>query len=113
MEWAREMIRNKIKSFGQQVTLYGREPVVTRAIISPVNSVSKAARTTEAAADGYLLPGSYQLFALPEENLEDVEEISDGKRRYLVRRRELFCCGDTAMYSWALLIRGGDGLAGT
>ena len=108
MKWAREMIRSQIRTLGQQVTLYGREPVVTRAIISPVNSVSKAARTTEEMADGYLPAGSYQLFALPEVDLEDVEEISDGKRNYLVRRRELYRCGDTELYSWALMIRGGE-----
>lgn len=108
MVWAKEMIKNKIRTLGQQVTLYGRDPLVTRAIIVPVNSVSRAARTTEEMADGFFLPGSYQMFALPEVNLEDVEEISDGERHFLVRRRELFCCGDTAMYAWALLIRGGD-----
>lgn len=108
MEWARDMIKSKIRTLGQQVTLYGREPLVTRAIIAPVNSVSKAARTTEEMADGFLMPGSYQMFAMPEVDLKDVEEVSDGTRNYLVRRRELFCCGDTAMYSWALLIRGGE-----
>ena len=106
MEWAAEIIKYRISELGSPVTLKGTENVETSAILDPVQSVSRAARSAEMFPDGYFPPGSYQYFGLPEADLSAAETVSDGDRTYLIRRAELYRCGDTPLYWWGLLIRG-------
>lgn len=110
MSWAGNVIAGKIRMLGREVTVKGAEGDRTaRAIIDPVASISEAARTAGALADGYYPPGSYQYFGLPEVDLTKAETVVDGEICYHIRRTELYRVGDERLYWWALMIRGGIG----
>lgn len=113
MKGMKDGIGKKIRKLGKPVELRGDSGVLeTRAIIDPVHSVSKAARTVETLPDGYFPPGSYQYFGLPEGDLTEVREVVAGDTVYLIRRKELYEMSGVGLYWWALMIQGGGANAG-
>ena len=89
MNWAEEIIGGKIRVMGREVTVRGPQGDVRgKAIIDPVDSVSREARTANAAPEGICPPGSYQYFGLPEVDLKEAELVLDGQDCYLIRRKE-------------------------
>lgn len=107
MSWAGNAIAGKIRMLGRDVTVQGENgPVRTRGIIDPVHSVSEAAHRADSLPDGYVPPGSYQYFGLPDVDLSQAETISTEDACYLIRRREFYRVGNENMYWWALMLEG-------
>lgn len=109
MDWMKSAIGKKIRLLGEPVKIVRQEETVeVTAIITPVSSLSQAARTALAQPDGMYPPGSYEYIGPPEEAIGDCRYILAGGKRYYVRRSEIYRVGGKDIFCWGLMLGGGD-----
>lgn len=109
MRWMKNTIGRKLRLLGEETAII-REEGSSRviALITPVISLSQAARTALSQPDGIYPPGSYEYIGPPEEDIGDCRYIVSGGKRYFVRRAEVHRSGGEEIFCWGLLLGGGD-----
>lgn len=109
MQWMKTAIGRKLRLLGEETEIV-REEGFSRviALITPVSSLSQAARTALSQPDGIYPPGSYEYIGPPEEDIGDCRYIVCGGKRYFVRRAEIHRSGGEEIFCWGLLLGGGD-----
>ena len=108
MKWASEIIRRKLALLGEDVTIVRAAGEVTvKAVISPVTSVSAAARLALETPDGVYPAGTREYIGPPEEDISEARYLRCNGKLYYVRRSERMRCGGKELYVWGLLLGGG------
>lgn len=109
MRWMKSAIERKLRLLGEptQIVREAETKQVT-ALITPVSSLSEAARTALSQPDGIYPPGSYEYIGPPEEDIRDCRYVCSGGKRYYVRRSEILRSGGEDIFCWALMLGGGD-----
>lgn len=109
MKWMKTALSRKLRLLGEKATILrenGETEVV--ALITPVSSLSQAARTALSLPDGVYPPGTYEYVGPAEEDIGDSQCVISGGKRYYVRRSEIIRTGGEALFCWGLMLGGGD-----
>lgn len=109
MKWMKTALSRKLRLLGEKATILrenGETEVV--ALITPVSSLSQAARTALSLPDGVYPPGTYEYVGPAEENIGDSQCVISGGKRYYVRRSEIIRTGGEDLFCWGLMLGGGD-----
>lgn len=109
MEWMKNAIEKKLRLLGEPVEIVRQDGTATvTAIVTPVSSLSQAARTALSQPDGIYPPGSYEYIGLPEAEIGDSRYLLCHGKRYYVRRSEIYRAGGKDIFCWGLMLGGGD-----
>lgn len=107
MEWMKAAIGRKLRLLGEPAEIVRQEGrVQVMALVTPVSSLSQAARTALVQPDGIYPPGAYEYIGPPEEDIGDCRYILWAGKRYYVRRSEIYRAGGGDIFCWGLMLGG-------
>ena len=104
----KDAIEKRLRTLGSPVKLSFPEEIrEITALIVPSGTAFEPARKAEGLSDGYLPPGSYELYCAADVDISEAISVSDGRISYLFRRKELYQAGGVPLYWWGILVQGG------